>query len=84
MLKRRTFAIGITILVSSIIVFTAAAKVYQSAGAQTDIDAQRQAELRAWQEKVNAWNAAAVAKAQNTNLTNQGITQLPNTGPSEE
>lgn len=60
------------------------AKSYQPADAQVDVNSQRQDELTKWQNEVNAWNRAASLKAQQTDLSSQGIMQLPNTGPSDE
>ena len=84
MLKNKSFYLSLIIVMSVIVVGMIAVEKNQPANAQTDIATQREAEVRKWQEKVNAWNAAALSKAQNTNLSGQGIQKLPNTGPSEQ
>ena len=83
MLNSKSFLISLFVVFSVIAGATIAARSYQATNAQSDVDAQRQAELKAWQEKVDAWNAAEAAKARNTNMSSQGIMQLPNTGPSD-
>lgn len=57
---------------------------YQPASAEVVSDGNRKDEITQWQNQVDQWNAAASRQAQQTMLSAQGVTQLPNTGPSEQ
>lgn len=51
--------------------------------AQTDEEEGRQADLREWQEQIQQWQQQQTQNSmQTTDLSSQGVVQLPNTGPS--
>jgi len=76
--------LGIAVFLAVIAGGICVIRTYQPADAQVDVNSQHQEELTQWQTEVNQWNKSASLKAQQTNLSSQGIMQLPNTGPSEE
>ena len=55
----------------------------QPASAQEDEEAGRQADLEQWQEQIQQWQKQqAQTNLETTDMSEQGISQLPNTGPS--
>lgn len=84
MLKAKSVLLSVVVFMVVIAGGVCIVKTYQPADAQINVNSQREEELAKWQNEVNQWNKSASLKAQQTNLSSQGIMQLPNTGPSEE
>jgi len=82
MLKNKAVLVGSLVVLIVIVGASLFIKNQSNQTTSAQLEPQRQEQLKDWQDKLDSWKSEKEVESQTTNLSEQGILQLPNTGPS--